>query len=669
MDRKSILFGFCLVAFAVGAAAQTVTGSGTTNTVPVFTGSSAVGNSPISVSGSSVGIGTTYPTNLLDIEINTDVSSGPQGVLTIGNIYLGTGIPGSAISGQYENNGYTFSMGQEPLAPSNPKSLSLSGGSVGSNLAFLDSVGGGAASITFGSATNWGHNITVQALASQTPDVFDVLSSPASGGKLLFNVQPSGNVTASGSVTAATFYGSGSGLTGIPYSSLTGTPNTVTTPSPSGTSGYVPYFTGSTTIENSPIVVSGSNVGIGMGTATPGSLLSLGSTQVTPKLLVFDGGTAIEGFGALPHEFRMFGVAGSGNFISFGQVSSTDGVTWAEQMRLQGGGLGINTGASPAGALSVVIGGGAKGVPSAAAGAGFQLLGTTGWGDSNTAASGTATGVSFATIGQESIYAVNTGVTTTNAYTLNILGPAKPGTNETFTNSTALNVASAALSNTTTGYGLQVAAPTGATSNYAAAFTGGNVGIGTTNPGGDLTGALIPPSGTSVLDVQGDIELAQTKGGSIIFQDGSVQSYAWNGVLNGGDYAEDMRATGNKVKYEPGDVLVLAEGDNADVQKSAEPYSAMVAGIYATKPGVVGRREAVAKSADNVPMAMVGVVPTKVSAENGPIRKGDLLVSASLPGYAMKGTDRGRMLGAVLGKAMGSLDSGTGVIEVLVTLQ
>jgi len=61
MDRKSILFGFCLVAFAVGAAAQTVTGSGTTNTVPVFTGSSAVGNSPISVSGSSVGIGTTVP--------------------------------------------------------------------------------------------------------------------------------------------------------------------------------------------------------------------------------------------------------------------------------------------------------------------------------------------------------------------------------------------------------------------------------------------------------------------------------------------------------------------------------------------------------------------------------------------------------------------------------
>jgi hypothetical protein len=66
---------------------------------------------------------------------------------------------------------------------------------------------------------------------------------------------------------------------------------------------------------------------------------------------------------------------------------------------------------------------------------------------------------------------------------------------------------------------------------------------------------------------------------------------------------------------------------------------------------------------------MVGIVPTKVTAENGPIHRGDLLVTSSAAGYAMKGTDRERMLGAVIGKAMGNLDSGTGVIEVLVTLQ
>ena len=35
----------------------------------------------------------------------------------------------------------------------------------------------------------------------------------------------------------------------------------------------------------------------------------------------------------------------------------------------------------------------------------------------------------------------------------------------------------------------------------------------------------------------------------------------------------------------------------------------------------------------------------------------------------MKGIDRTQMLGAVVGKALGRLDSGTGVIDVLVSLQ
>jgi hypothetical protein len=68
-------------------------------------------------------------------------------------------------------------------------------------------------------------------------------------------------------------------------------------------------------------------------------------------------------------------------------------------------------------------------------------------------------------------------------------------------------------------------------------------------------------------------------------------------------------------------------------------------------------------------MAMVGIVPIKVTAENGAIKTGDLLVASSTLGRAMKGTDRSKMLGAVIGKALGSLDSGTGVIEMVVTLQ
>src|SRR5579884_1272134 len=53
----------CLSAILMttSAVGQTVTGSGTSNTVPVFNGTSSIGNSPISVSGSNVGIGTTNP--------------------------------------------------------------------------------------------------------------------------------------------------------------------------------------------------------------------------------------------------------------------------------------------------------------------------------------------------------------------------------------------------------------------------------------------------------------------------------------------------------------------------------------------------------------------------------------------------------------------------------
>ncbi len=184
----------------------------------------------------------------------------------------------------------------------------------------------------------------------------------------------------------------------------------------------------------------------------------------------------------------------------------------------------------------------------------------------------------------------------------------------------------------------------------------GSVGIGTTSPG-------------SRLEVNGNLKLTSGSGASMTYADGTTQTTAWTGVLCGGDYAEAMAPKETKAAYEAGDVLVLTQGQNDDVQKSAEPYSIRVAGVIATKPGVVGRREAMVNRSESLPMAMVGVVPTKVSAENGPIRKGDMLVTSSIPGFAMRGTDRSKMLGAVLGKAMGNLDSGAGVIEVLVTLQ
>lgn len=139
---------------------------------------------------------------------------------------------------------------------------------------------------------------------------------------------------------------------------------------------------------------------------------------------------------------------------------------------------------------------------------------------------------------------------------------------------------------------------------------------------------------------------------------------------NGSDYAESVRVVGPSVRYQPGDILVIDPGTESRFSLSGSAYSTSVAGIYSTKPGVLGSSNAMGTTlGEEIPLAIHGIVPCKVSTENGPIGPGDLLVSASTPGYAMKGTDRDRMLGAVIGKSLGNLQQGTGVVSVLITLQ
>ena len=188
----------------------------------------------------------------------------------------------------------------------------------------------------------------------------------------------------------------------------------------------------------------------------------------------------------------------------------------------------------------------------------------------------------------------------------------------------------------------------------------GNVGIGTTAPN-----ATLEVNGTAQVD--GALNVGNA--GIVFPNGGGTQTVAYTGVTCGGDYAESVDVSGDRTKYEPGDVLVIDPDHDGKFLKSAEPYSTAVTGIYSTKPGTLGRRQLTPKTDAEVPMAMIGIVPTKVSAENGPIRRGDLLVTSSTIGYAMKGTDRSLLTGAVIGKALGNLESGKGVIEVVVTLQ
>jgi hypothetical protein len=73
-------------------------------------------------------------------------------------------------------------------------------------------------------------------------------------------------------------------------------------------------------------------------------------------------------------------------------------------------------------------------------------------------------------------------------------------------------------------------------------------------------------------------------------------------------------------------------------------------------------------AADRIPLAVAGIVPLKVTAENGAIRPGTLLVASSRAGHAMR-AKANPPAGTLVGKALGALAADVGTIDVLVTLQ
>ena len=134
------------------------------------------------------------------------------------------------------------------------------------------------------------------------------------------------------------------------------------------------------------------------------------------------------------------------------------------------------------------------------------------------------------------------------------------------------------------------------------------------------------------------------------------------------DFAITMPVDGDKAGYEPGDVLVVGASGKGMAELASVAYSPAVVGVYSAAPAFVGGRTVTGDAqAGGVPVAILGVVSCKVSAENGPIRPGDLLVTSATPGHAMRADQP--LPGTVLGKALEAWDSGTGVILVLVTLQ
>jgi hypothetical protein len=171
------------------------------------------------------------------------------------------------------------------------------------------------------------------------------------------------------------------------------------------------------------------------------------------------------------------------------------------------------------------------------------------------------------------------------------------------------------------------------------------------------------------LDDDGDGEDADfeiyDKDNNLIFDvDDSGEVYA-DGSFNpgGADFAEMLPAVDG---LEGGDLLTI--GPDGRLVRTTHAYQSSVVGVYSTRPGFVGGAGDDDDLSGKIPLAVVGVVPVKANAENGPIDPGDLLVASSTPGHAMKAGPDPR-IGTVVGKALEGMESGTGVIQILVTLQ
>ncbi len=167
---------------------------------------------------------------------------------------------------------------------------------------------------------------------------------------------------------------------------------------------------------------------------------------------------------------------------------------------------------------------------------------------------------------------------------------------------------------------------------------------------------------------------ANGKGGSIRVADAAganrIQLTGDSGDIRllGADCAEDFDVR-DASTADGGTVLVIDNGGALRVSEHA--YDRRVAGVVSGagdfRPGILldaretedGRR----------PISLMGKTFCKVDATRFPVKVGDLLTTSETPGHAMKAVDTTRAFGAVLGKALGSLHHGRGLVPILVTLQ
>jgi len=230
------------------------------------------------------------------------------------------------------------------------------------------------------------------------------------------------------------------------------------------------------------------------------------------------------------------------------------------------------------------------------------------------------------------------GLTTGSALNIN----AGTGTALTIDSGSTLNLASATTGNTAI---LKIPQDTSSTD----CSSGTHEGVEIQNNSGTQVGHICI-NGASATTAPGDLEY-----------------YAQAFNASSTDVAENYSDVDNNLA--PGDVVALA-GDGAssdDIIKGSQDNLSSVIGVVSTSPGILlsGIEDSGGTNLINPePVALSGRIPTNVTSENGPIEPGDYLTaSATMPGYAMKATQAGNVIGQAI---TGYSGSGTGQVIMFV---
>jgi len=216
------------------------------------------------------------------------------------------------------------------------------------------------------------------------------------------------------------------------------------------------------------------------------------------------------------------------------------------------------------------------------------------------------------------------------------------------------------------------------------------------NSGAEINGNLIVDGSKTgyVVDVMQNAGSAALAPGDVVVMVGNgppVVGQIPVVVVQKAANAYDTAVAGvvDQVLYVPDAATKAAyQAQEADIRAAMQQRDAAQAAARAvgTKPSDIplpparisddeGTLHALSEATSAAPGTYVNVVTLgsykqiKVDASFSPIHVGDLLTTSPNPGFAMKVTDKTQAFGAVIGKALADLDSGTGTIPVMVKLK